>query len=77
MNLFGLLTTANNLKKIETMANESLNWLMEDGIVETIETKATAGINGHINLNIIVTEPNNTTKKYSIIWEQQKLTFNS
>jgi phage gp46-like protein len=73
--LFSLLTTSNNLKKIETIANESLNWLIEDGIVESIETRATANTNGHINLSIIITEPNNTTRKYSIIWEQQNFLF--
>jgi phage gp46-like protein len=61
-NLFSLLTTSNNLKKIETIANESLNWLIEDGIAESVETRASASNNGHINLNITITEPNNITK---------------
>jgi phage gp46-like protein len=76
-NLFNLLTATNNLRQIETIANESLNWLIEDGIAETIETKASSSSNGHINLNITITEPNNITRKYSIIWEQQKLIFNN
>jgi phage gp46-like protein len=72
--LFNLLTTTNNLKKIETLANESLNWLLDDGIAETIETKAAASINGRINLNITITEPNNMTRKYAIVWNNERLT---
>jgi phage gp46-like protein len=71
--LFNLLTATNNLKSIETLANEALNWLMEDGIAESIETRATASNNGHINLNITITEPNNTTRKYEVIWKNQRL----
>jgi phage gp46-like protein len=71
--LFGLLTANNNLKSIETLANEALNWLIEYGIAESIETRATASNNGHINLNITIAEPNNITRKYEIVWKNQQL----
>jgi phage gp46-like protein len=71
--LFGLLITTNNLKTIETLANEALNWLIEDNIAETIETRATTNSNGRINLRITITEPNNMTRKYAIIWKEQRL----
>lgn len=68
-----LLVSSNNLKKLETFINESLNWLLEDGIVDDIETKATPRYDGHINISIITTEPDNINKKYMIIWKEQHL----
>lgn len=71
--LFELETSSSNLKKLETIARENLNWLINDGIVDSIETRAIPNSNGHINLSIMITEPNNISKKYMIVWEAQKL----
>ena len=36
--LQNFITSTKNIRKLETLINESLNWLIEDGIVESIET---------------------------------------
>ena len=65
------IVSTNNLRKLESLINESLNWLMNDGIVESIETSAVPSFES-IKISILIKEPNNTDKKYIIIWNNQK-----
>ncbi len=60
-----------NLRKLEALINESLNWLIEEGIIESIETSAMPSFES-IKISITIKEPNNTDKKYIIIWNNQK-----
>lgn len=65
------IISTKNLRKLEALINESLNWLMEKGIVESIETSAMPSFES-IKISITIKEPNNTDKKYIIIWNNQK-----
>ena len=60
-----------NLRKLEALINESLNWLIAEGIIESIETSAMPSFES-IKISITIKEPNNTDKKYIIIWNNQK-----
>jgi len=71
------IVSTKNLKKLESLINESLNWLIEQGIVDTVETSAIPSFES-IKISITIKEPNNTDKKYIIIWNKQKqLTMNN
>lgn len=65
------IISTKNLRKLETLINESLNWLIEEGIIESIETSAMPSFES-IKISITIKEPNNTDKKYIIIWNNQK-----
>lgn len=65
------IISTKNLRKLETLINESLNWLIEEGIVESIETSAIPSFES-IKISITIKEPNNTDKKYIIIWDKQR-----
>lgn len=65
------IISTKNLRKLEALINESLNWLIEEGIVESIETSAMPSFES-IKISITIKEPNNTDKKYIIIWNNQK-----
>lgn len=65
------IISTKNLRKLEALINESLNWLIEEGIIESIETSAMPSFES-IKISITIKEPNNTDKKYIIIWNNQK-----
>ncbi len=65
------IISTKNLRKLEALINESLNWLIEEGIVESIETSAMPSFES-IKISITIKEPNNADKKYIIIWNNQK-----
>lgn len=65
------IVSTKNLRKLESLINESLNWLINDSIVESIETSAVPSFES-IKISILIKEPNNTDKKYLIIWNNQK-----
>ena len=60
-----------NIKKLETLINDNLNWLADEGIVESIETSIIPTFE-NIKILINTKEPNNINKKYLIIWSNQK-----
>lgn len=65
------VVSTKNLRKLKSLINESLNWLINDGIVESIETSAVPSFES-MKISILIKEPNNTDKKYLIIWNNQK-----
>lgn len=65
------VVSTKNLRKLESLINESLNWLMDEGVVELIETSAVPSFES-TKISILIKEPNNTDKKYLIIWKNQK-----
>lgn len=67
-----LIISTPNLKKLETLINEKLNWLLEENIVDSIETTITPTFES-IKISILIQEPSNVSKKYLIIWNNQKI----
>lgn len=67
-----LIISTTNLKKLETLINEKLNWLLEENIVDSIETTITPTFES-IKISILIQEPSNISKKYLIIWNNQKI----
>jgi phage gp46-like protein len=51
--------TIETLNRAEDYARESLAWLVEDGVAETLDTQASYDENGNMILGITLTKPNN------------------
>ncbi|MBQ9149870.1 phage GP46 family protein [bacterium] len=64
--------TSNNLRLVETKANNFLQWLIDEEIASKIEVFAYGDRQEKINVEITIIEPDSTTHKYSIIWQNEK-----
>jgi phage gp46-like protein len=67
-----LIISTANIRKLETLINEKLNWLLEENIVDSIDTTITPTFET-IKICITIQEPSNVSKKYLIIWSNQKI----
>lgn len=68
-----LVISKDNLKKIENLALESLNWLTEESIVKSINIKSFSTSFNKIGLHIIIQQNDNRNSKFIITWENQKI----
>ena len=62
--------------RAEEAVKQALEWLIEDGIVETVEVEASfdSGNRNRINLEISIKRPENPeVEKFSIVWDAQAL----
>lgn len=65
-------TTQDNLKNLANMINFKLNWMVELGLAESIDTEALDGINSITKVNIAIVQPDGNTERYGIIWDREK-----
>ena len=68
-----LPVTIQNLQKVETLANNALKWLLDDGVADNITISARGDADEKINVEITVTEPDGTTGQYDITWQNEKI----
>lgn len=69
--------SVNNLNNIASIAAHKLQWLIDDGVCSNIETSATAGdIENTITVTVL-TESDEKTTKYSLLWDRQKAELKS
>lgn len=64
--------TAKNLKNVENKAKKSLDWLIQEGIANSVEVSAFGDIKEKINVNIVIQEPSGEVYPFSIVWENEK-----
>lgn len=64
--------TAKNLKNVENKAKKSLDWLIQEGIADSVEVSAFGDIKEKINVNIAIKEPSGEIYPFSIVWENEK-----
>lgn len=64
--------TAKNLKNVENKAKKSLDWLIQEGIANSVEVSAFGDIKEKINVNITIQEPSGEVYPFSIVWENEK-----
>lgn len=61
-------------KLSEEYASEALQWLLDDGVAETVDVTAVLVPRDRINLTIVITRPKERDKyfyRYQLIWENQ------
>lgn len=64
--------TKTNLRNVETAAKQCLKWLLDEGAADSIEVKAYGNDTQKINIDITISEPNNVSYSYGLIWEEQR-----
>lgn len=69
--MLSLPITSHNLKSIETAAQNSLKWFIDEGVAKEIKVFA-YGKDEKINVEITITEPNGNDCKFSIVWDNEK-----
>ena len=72
-----LSVTAQNLKAVETAAQNALKWMLSEEIISSIDVRAYGDKEEKINVAITFTEPDGITSKYSITWQNQKAVLNT
>jgi len=65
--------TIQNLRKVETLADNALKWMLDQGIAKNIEVNASGNKDEKINVEITITEPDGTTGQYYITWQNEKI----
>lgn len=61
-----------NLGNIESAINKKLQWLIDEGICSTVSTNAKSGDKDNsILVEILITNSDGESEKYSFIWDQQ------
>ncbi len=64
--------TVTNLKAAETAGSNLLKWMVDEGVVESVDVRAYGGSENKINVDIITTEPGGDSKIYGVIWQNEK-----
>ena len=70
--LLNSVSTEKDLKQIESVANLKLGWMIRDGLVADVDTKAVFTANQIVSIDITTRQPDGSSKKYSLIWDQEK-----
>lgn len=63
--------TSETLRLFEDYAREALNWLVEDGIAESVTVEAEYN-NGRLEALISITRPAGTTR-FRLLWDEQEM----
>lgn len=64
--------TALNLKNAEQAASNLLKWMVDEGVVESVDVKAYGGSENKMNVDITTTEPGGDSRTYGVIWQNEK-----
>jgi len=70
--LLNSVSTEKDLRQIESVANLKLGWLVRDGLVSGVETKANFSDEYIVTIEIVTKQPDGGSEKYSLIWDQEK-----
>lgn len=68
-----LPVTPTNINKLNALGEKATDWLLTEGIAESIEFSAFGDTNSKLGVNITVTEPSMVVRKYAVIWENEKI----
>lgn len=64
--------TVSNLKTAENAAFNLLRWMVDEGIVESVDVRAYGSGDNRMNVDITTTEPDGDSRIYSVIWQNEK-----
>lgn len=64
--------------QLETLAKESLAWMIEDGVATAIEVEASINENNpsQSDISVEITRPTGETDRFGLIWDEQSLKRN-
>jgi len=66
------IITNDALRTIETKGKSALDWMMQEGLAESVEVSAYCNDRDRINVLFTVQEPSKEPQKYGLIWDAQK-----
>lgn len=72
-NALSLPLTIQNLNSVETLGKNALKWMLEQGVAKTIDVNAYGDKDEKINVKITITEPDGTSGRYYITWQNEKI----
>lgn len=61
-----------NLNNLASLAVSKLNWMINAGLVKSIDADANAKVDKITELIITITRPDDITEKYSFIWDREQ-----
>lgn len=64
--------TPNALRTIESEAKLALEWLIEDGVAQSVEVEAISPQHNRINITITVNEPEGGSQTFGLIWDSER-----
>lgn len=64
--------TMQNLKTVENKANNSLKWMLSEGVANSINVFAYGNNDDKIEIEITIKEPAGNDYEFAVIWENQK-----
>lgn len=64
--------TASNLRTAENAASNLLRWMIDEGVVESVDVRAYGNMDNRMNVDITTTEPGGESKAFGVIWQNEK-----
>ena len=61
-----------NLKNAETAAATLLRWMVDEGVVESIDVTAYGGKDNKMYVDLTTKEPDGSSKVFGVIWQNEK-----
>ncbi|WP_018169082.1 phage GP46 family protein [Thioalkalivibrio sp. ALMg9] len=61
--------TAENRRRAEAYARESLAWMVEDGLARAVDVQARANEPGRLILDVTVRRPDGRRERFEYLWE--------
>lgn len=68
-------TTRETCKRVEQYVKESLQWLIDDGIVASVAVTATKAASGILNLSVSLYKPNKLIAPFQRLWQVEHDAF--
>lgn len=65
--------TNETLRKAEDYSRASLNWLIEDGVADSISVSAEYNDSMHLVMQIDIVKPKGRTSRFQVLWDKQEL----
>lgn len=65
--------TTETLRLFEDYVKEALDWMIEDGIAQTVEATAFYTDNKSLGSDIKIARPNGNETRYTLLWDEQEL----
>ncbi len=65
-------STSNNMKNLANMINFKLNWLVNLGLAQSVNTEVFTEGEVLLKINITISQPDGNSERYGIIWDKEK-----
>lgn len=65
--------TTETLRLYEDYAKESLDWMIEDGVANSVAVTASYDDNGFLQGEVVIEQPPGNESRFIVLWDEQKL----